>query len=74
MGDIWIPGGICRGCRTVLQAKLLMRGFQGISKVANARNSLFHFQNSTLRITSNLWQLDRRLRVTTPSINADHLE
>ena len=64
----------CCRCRKVLQAKLLMRGFQEMSKVANARNSLFHFQNSTLRITSNLWQLDRRLRETIPSINADHLE
>ena len=48
-----------RRCRKVLQAKLLMRGFQEMSKVANARNSLFHFQNSTLRITPNLWELDR---------------
>ena len=51
-------GKICRRCRKVLQAKLLMRGSQGMSKVANARYSLFHYQNSTLRIMS----------------NADHLE
>ena len=48
----------CCRCRKVLQAKLLMRGFHGLLKFANARNSLFHYQNSNLRVT----------------FNADHLE